>query len=105
MSYPTKRILSILNRELVLSMNAETKAVLSDIINQVKTNIVPLENEKMAELFDTGFSMGCDYALNDRGNISGKEWIAKQKSKQVILCEICDSEVIPNCEYEDCPNK
>jgi hypothetical protein len=101
---PIKRTLNILNRELLLCKNLETKAVISEIIVQVKTNLIPFEKEKMAEMFDSGFSIGCDYALNDQGNISGKEFIEKQNSK-VITCEICDLEVIPDCGYLECPYK
>lgn len=102
---PIERTLNILNRELLLCNNLETKAVISEIIVKVKTNLLPFEKQNMAEMFDSGFSMGCDYALNDNfDNISGEEYInIKKKSNQIITCEICDSEVIANCKYEDCP--
>lgn len=104
METPIKSVLSILNRELKLANKLESQAILSQIIVEVKTNIVPEENKNMEEMFDTGFSMGCDYALNDRGNMTGKEWLLRKNSEKIIHCEICDSEVLPNCEYYNCPN-
>jgi hypothetical protein len=105
METPIKSVLSILNRELKLATKLESQAILSQIIVEIKTNLIPFEKQKMAEMFDSGFSMGCDYALNDNfDNISGDEYLnIKNKSNKIITCEICDSEVIPNCKYEDCP--
>lgn len=104
MKTPIKKALSILNRELKLAKSVESKAILSEIILEVESNLIKAENDIMATMFDYGFSHGCDYALNDKGNISGKEWLLQKESSKVILCEICDSEVIPDCEYKDCPN-
>jgi hypothetical protein len=104
MKSPIKRVLNILNRELKLANSTEAKAILSSTILEVQTNLITFENEVMSSVFDSGFSLGSDAILNDKSNITGREWIEKNQNN-LILCEICDSEIIPNCEYEDCPNK
>ena len=104
MKTPIKRVLNILNRELKLANSTEAKAILSSTILEVQTNLITFENEVMSSVFDSGFSLGSDAILNDKSNITGREWIEKNQNN-LILCEICDSEIIPNCEYEDCPNR
>ena len=104
MKSPIKRVLNILNRELKLANSTEAKAILSSTILEVQTNLITFENEVMSSVFDSGFSLGSDAILNDKSNITGREWIEKNQNN-LILCEICDSEIIPNCEYEDCPNR
>ena len=103
MKTPIKKVLSILKRELTLCNGIESKAILSELILEIESNLINYENDIMAEMFDSGFSMGCDYALNDKENITGKKWLEQQN--KIILCEICDSEVIPICDYEECPNR
>jgi hypothetical protein len=104
MKTPIKRVLNILNRELKLANSTEAKAILSSTILEVQTNLITFENEVMSSVFDSGFSLGSDAILNDKSNLTGREWIEKNQNN-LILCEICDSEIIPNCEYEDCPNR
>ena len=104
MKSPIKRVLNILNRELKLANSTEAKAILSSTILEVQTNLITFENEVMSSVFDSGFSLGSDAILNDKSNITGREWIEKNQNN-LILCEMCDSEIITNCEYEDCPNR
>ena len=104
MKSPIKRVLNILNRELKLANSTEAKAILSSTILEVQKNLITFENEVMSSVFDSGFSLGSDAILNDKSNITGREWMEKNQNN-LILCEICDSEIIPNCEYEDCPNR
>jgi len=104
MKTPINRVLNILNRELKLANSTEAKAILSSTILEVQPNLIIFENEVMSSVFDSGFSLGSDAILNDKSNITGREWIEKNQNN-LILCEICDSEIIPNCEYEDCPNR
>lgn len=105
MRTPIKRVLNILNRELKISNSNDTKSVLSKMLVEIETNIVPLENATMSDIFDTGFSLGSDAVLNDKPNINGVEWVKNYIDDKIILCEICDSEIIPECEYSDCPYK
>ncbi len=105
MTTPIKRVLNILNRELKLANTTESKAILSATIIEIESNLLHFENEIMSDIFDSGFSLGSDAVLNDKGNITGREWLRNQSNTKNILCEICDSEIIPECEYVECPNR
>lgn len=105
MQTPISKVLKILRRELELSKSIESKAILSATIVEIESNLIAYETQIMSDVFDSGFSLGADSVLNDKPNISGNEWIANRVNDKKIICEICDSEIIPECEYSDCPNR